>query len=224
MTDGTPAYWWDGSHVMIVGATGAGSDKGGKTATAHYWATAALDHGFDYAIAYAPKGGGYAFPAVRDARAAATAIADGLPAVMWVPRDAAEPADEHADVVAFAEGLDGDVLLVHDDAVMYDEADSLKRSTALLGNPADEDDDRVKSIVATQDPWDMPRKGVRSNVDVVAWVGPLTDAGRSWLRQRGTGEDRIDAIEEHGRTPHAWSVLNADDLDRYPPVPEAFAE
>jgi len=223
MTRELPPYWFDGVHVLVAGTTGSGERWGGKTATAHYWATLAVEAGpYDNAIAYAPKGGGFAWPNVTTALEAAQEVQDGGRYLMWTPQDRSDPAADHADAVSFARGLSGRTVMVHDDAVTYSASDSLAMATALAGNPTG-GGGGVKSIVATQDPWDLPRRGVRSNLPVITWVGPVTDEAMSWFQQVKTGKigERVKAA--HADTPYTFTVINGDEIHTYDPVPSDFA-
>lgn len=220
MTDRT--YLYDGTHVLIAGVTGSGNQWGGKTATANWWADCLVERGhYDFMVAFDQKGGNYVGERVDGPQAAAQAVQEGHRRLDWSPDGWGDFGEQHVDMVRFADGLNGSVVLVHDDAVMYADSDSLKYATALGGNPGD-GGDAMKSLVVSQDPWDLPRKGVRSNLPVMAWVGPTTEEAESYFRGMKKGS-AFETIRERHTRPHMWSVVDGDRVDTFDPVPEEYA-
>lgn len=219
----------DGSHVLISGVTGAGDDFGGKTSTAAWWLETAVGAGhFDYGLAFSPKGNRFPGPTVTNSREAAQAVSSGARVIEWTisgpPAQLASSdfGDAHAEAMSFAWGLNGSVLAVHDDAVMFAKADSLAWSTALAGNPGP-GEDRIKSIVVSQDPWDLPRQAVRSNLPVLVWVGPLGDDAKRYFDVMKKA-DAADVVRERHTEPYMWSVIDGDgEVMTFGPVPERFA-
>lgn len=217
----------DATHVLIAGVTGAGDGFGGKTSTAAWWLDHAVPGHFRYGVAFSPKGHRFDFATtVTSPLEAAEAIGDGARVLEWTidgsPMDVDNLEDAHAQAMSFASGLEGDVLAVHDDAVRYSGADSLEWCTALAGNPAP-GDDRIKSLVVTQDAWDLPRRGVRSNLPVFVWVGPLSDEGEKFLKQSGKGK-AAEVVRKRHTVPYRWSIIDGDGrVDTFDPVPEQYA-
>lgn len=218
-----PTWLLDGSHVLIAGVTGSGAEYGGKTATAHWWADRAIRSGeYRFALAFDPKGRQYHEGThVAGPREAADAIRDGDRFLDWEPWRSTI-VEDHAAALSFARGLSGDTIMIHDDAIMYAEADSLVEATALSGNPGP-GKPRIKSLVVSQDPWDLPRRGVRANLTVLVWVGPVTETAYGYLRQtRGEGvADRV--RDRHEGQPHVWSAIDGDDVRTIAAVPERYA-
>jgi hypothetical protein len=220
-----PAFT-DGTHVLISGVTGSGADFGGKTTTAAWWMDTAVESGhFQYGIAFSPKGNRFPGPTVTSAREAANAVANGKRIIEWTvdgrPGSVGSLHEEHANCMDFVSGVNGDVLAVHDDAVMYSGADSLSWATALAGNPAP-GENRVKSLVVSQDPWDLPRKGVRTNLPVLVWVGPSGSAERYFDCMKKS--DAYELVNERHTEPYMWSVVDGDDnVITFAPVDERYA-
>jgi hypothetical protein len=111
--------------------------------------------------------------------------------------------------------------MIHDDAVMFGSAESLAWATALAGNPGP-GSDPIKSIVVSQDAWDLPRRGVRANLNNMGWVGPMTDAGRRYW-QTMEREAAADAIADRHIEPYMWSVHDGTELHTFDPVPDDYA-
>jgi len=222
VTRAMSSYLYDGTHVLITGITGSGERYGGKTATGNWWLSEAVEQGhYQYAIAFYPgrAGGKFDGETVHGAREAADAIADGARYLEWVP-DPGDVENAHNDAVKFAEGLDGSVIMAHDDAIRYAQSDSLAWATAAAGNPSG--GGAVKSLVISQDPWDLPRKGVRANLPVMVWVGPMTDTGRRFFEQTRSSQV-AETIDARHVEPFMWSVIDGDTIDTYTPVPERYA-
>lgn len=224
--EGSHPVFADGSHVLISGVTGSGDEYGGKSSVAAWWLDTAVPVHFDFGIAFSPKGSRFAGPTVTNAREAADAIGSGSRIVEWSvsgsPTNFDALGDAHAEAMSFASGLAGDVLAVHDDAITYAGADSLKWCCALAGNPSG-DGNRIKSIVVSQDPWDLPRKAVRSNLPVLIWVGPVTDEIDKFFRQSGKGP-AVDVVRERHDRPFMWSVVDgAGTVSTFNPVPDRYA-
>lgn len=229
MNESTHPVFTDGTHVLISGTTGAGADFGGKSAVANWWLDTAVPSHFDYGIAFSPKGNRFrGAPTVTNAREAARTVNRGTRSVEWsldsAPTELASESmsDAHGQAMSFAHGLNGSVLAIHDDAVMYSDSDSLAWATALAGNPSD-GGGRVKSLVVTQDPWDLPRKAVRSNLPVMVWVGPLGDDAQRYFDSMKKAEAANKVREAHTE-PYMWSVIDGSgDVTTYAPVPEKYA-
>lgn len=223
----------DGTHCLVAGVTGSGERWGGKTSTAAWWMDsvvpddlAAPAH-FRYGIAFSPKGN--RFPnakTVSDMDSAFEALGERRTKIEWTvdgsPIDGIDLSSSHAECMEFARRLPGDVFLVHDDAVLYSSADSLQWATATAGNPPP-GDPRIKSVVVSQDPWDLPRRGVRSNLPVLIWVGPTTAEAEKFFRQSGKSE-AFDVVESRHKEPYRWSIIDgAGDVATFNPVPSDYA-
>jgi hypothetical protein len=224
------SYLWDGTHILVAGVTGANEsvDAGGKTATSNWLAQQVVDGGHaDWAIAFAPKGPGLFFDnrggdaaVVGTAREAADAYAEGARFLEWVPDTRGDVAAQHDDATRFAEGLAGGGVFVHDDAVTYAGSDGLAWATALAGNPTD--GDGIKSVVVTQDPWDLPRKSVRTNLNVLVHVGPVTSDARRYFDVMKMSW-AADVVEDRHTDPYVFSAVIGERVDTYEPVPAAYA-
>jgi len=216
------AYLYDNSHALIAGITGAGDGYGGKTATANWWGDQAVEGGhFDYMLAFDPKGGNFVGENVTGPVEAAEAIQGGARRIDWSPAYGDDLEEQHDTFLRFAQGLNGDAVLIHDDAVMYASADSLKWATALGGNPGD-GQNALKSLVATQDPWDLPREGVRANLPVTIWVGPINETGEHFFESNNMSSV-ADQIRREHTEPHMWTVRNGTETMTYDPVPAEYA-
>lgn len=216
-----PNFLTDNSHVLLSGVTGSGETAGGKTATANWWQTQLVEQGHvEWSITYDPKGGQFTGQTVRGPTEAADAVQAGANQLNWWPRHESDLADQHDDAIRFAEGLRGSVVVVHDDAVTYADADSLQWATALAGNPG-KGQDPIKSIVVSQDPWDLPRKGVRANINNLGWVGEPTPEMERYYDVMRRGHVAEEIAERH-TAPYMWSVHDGSELHTYEPVPERF--
>lgn len=226
MTD-APTWLTDNTHVLVSGVTGSGDAFGGKTSTAAWWLDMAVERGhFDYALAFDLKGGRFPGADVTNAHEAAEAVQRGERRLDWTvngsPVDMGDFSDEHAEAMSFASGLNGSVIVAHDDAVMYGDADSLRWATALAGNPSG-GDHAVKSLVISQDPWDLPRKGVRSNLPVLVWVGPTGEDSERYfdVMKKSAAHD---LVSQRHTEPFMWSAVDGDgSVTTYGPVPEKYA-
>jgi hypothetical protein len=232
MSSSAPAFLTDAGHVLLTGITGSGDKYGGKSTTAAWWSDMLVDRGhYDYAIAFDPKNAGYVGRTVRSVEAAAAAVEDGDRRIHFVAGDhMLDPdgdalAEKHREVAAFVRGLArrGDVVAVHDDAVMYRDARSLAWFTAVGGNPG-RGRNRVKSLVVSQDPWDLPRRSVRSNLDVLVWVGPVGRNTEKYFRTMDMA-GALDTVEaRHAGEAYVWSAIDGEDVYTFDPVPEAYAD
>jgi hypothetical protein len=222
MHDDAPAFLTDNSHVLLSGVTGSGEAAGGKTATANWWADRLVEAGhFDYAVAFDPKGRQFRGTDVTGVRDAASAVEDGARRLDWSPEGRADLAERHDMAARFVEGTAGSVVMVHDDAALYADGDGLAWATALGGNPGP-GDYPVKSLVVTQDPWDLPRKAVRANLANVGWVGPMTDDAARYfdVMQKSGMADVVRA--EHDA--FWWSVHDGAEVHTFTPVPGEYAD
>lgn len=220
----------DSTPVYVGGVTGGAQtdDAGGKTTTAAWWTDKAVEAGhFRFALAFSPKGSNFPdFEQVSNAREAAAAVKDGARRLEWTPpgspADMPDLDDAHAEAMSFADGLRGDVIAVHDDAQLYPGADSLAWAVSMAANPGGADD-VVKSLVVAQDPWDLPRQSIRSNLTVMVWVGPVTDNAERYFQVMETPDVAEKVRERHAR-PYMWSVIDADgSVTSFEPVPDRYA-
>lgn len=227
MSDGVahPAFT-DGSHVLVAGISGSGDRFGGKTSTCSWLVDHLVPDHFDFGVCFSPKGHNFPGPTVTTAPDAADAVASGARVVEWSvsgsPFDVDDLDERHAEAMDFADGLDGSVVAIHDDAAGYAGSDSLAWATSMAGNPAS-GDDPIKSLVVTQDPWDLPRRSVRTNLPTVVWVGPLSSEGEKFFRQNGLS-DVVEPIRERHSVPYRWSVIDPDGrVTSFRPVDESYA-
>jgi hypothetical protein len=225
MSEQRPPFLTDPAPVLLSGTTGSNDAAGGKTTTAHWWSDTLVAGGhYEYLIAFSPKGGNFAAEPVANAREAADAVAGGADRLEWTRpgmTGGGDLAEWHHAAVQFADGLAGSVVFVHDDAQMYPSGAGLAGAVSMGDNPGG-DADVIKSIVTCQDPWDLPRKGVRANLNNLGWVGPMTDAGRRYFETFSL-PDVADAIADRHTEPYVWSVYDGVDVWTFDPVPEDYA-
>ncbi|PSP81424.1 hypothetical protein BRC81_00225 [Halobacteriales archaeon QS_1_68_20] len=220
-------YLTDGSHVLIAGATGAGSEYGGKTATANWWHHQAVENGHhDVGLYYDPKGMRNIKGKDTDSTPYETlsGLAEGYRSGQrlfhYKPSD---PAGDHEDVKEWLRNLPGNKIVVHDEAQAYKDAESLSWFLSQGGNLAhgNERTGDIRSLVVTQRPWNIHEE-LRSNMPLKVWVGPTGSEFRSYMdaeRMKRAGEQ---IAENTGA--HKWSVTDAGDyVHTNPPVPEEYA-
>lgn len=221
-------YFVDNSHLLFAGITGAGAREGGKTATSNWLQAKLVRQGhFDYSVCFSLKGGNFDAATVRDAEEAAQAIADGDRRIEWTVEgspasfDSGTVATAHVEAMSFADGLNGDVVAVHDDAQMYPDSNALAWASSMAGNPGS--GSAVKSLVVCQNPWSLPETNVRTNMGAMVWVGPVNDNAERYFRvMQMSGQ--LATVRERHTEPFMFSVVTESAVDTYAPVPEKFAE
>jgi len=211
----TEPYFTDRTHVLISGVTGSGDAYGGKTATANWWLDSVVPSEFDYGFYFDPKGTAtIQGHTVHGLTRVGSLVREGTRTFHvqpgWEERDKA-----HTALMQFVdEHLDGSALLIHDEAYSYE--GRLEWATATAGNAVP-----AKSIVVSQDVWDLPRN-VRSNTPVKVWVGPYTDEAKRYFEVMGI-KSKGETIRERHTEPYMWSVIDGDTVDTYNPVPSKYA-
>lgn len=216
-----PAFLTDPAHVSLSGVTGSAEGAGGKTSTANWWGDMLLERGhFLFMLSFDVKGGNYVGASVSNAAEAAKAIKAGNRRINWQPIAMGDLEEQHTQAVQFADGLNGPTVMIHDDAVNYADSAGLKHAISMAGNPSD--GNPVKSLVVSQDMWDLPRKGIRSNIHNVGWVGPATPEMRRYFEVMKR-PDVADQIEARHVEPFMWSVHDGMELHTYQPVPEEYS-
>lgn len=218
----TPHFLTDNSHISLSGVTGSGKNAGGKTATTNWMLSTLVEKGhYNYAVAFDPKGGQYNGTMVVTPEQAANAISNGENILNWTITDIENVEQRHSQAFSFADGLAGSVVFAHDDAVMYADSGALKNAIALAGNPGP-GDFPIKSIVVSQDMWDLPRKSIRSNINNLGWVGMPTAEMTKYFKVMGQ-QHISDVIEKRHTKPFMWSVYDGTTVHTYNPVPSKFA-
>lgn len=225
MTEQT--YFTDNGHVLLSGITGSKEHHGGKTATANWWQHTLIEQGhFDYAVCFSPKGNNFKAVNVSSPHEAANAVQNGSRNLEWIVKGSPASfgdgtvSDAHVEAMSFADGLNGDVVAVHDDAQIYPDSNALAWACSMGGNPGS--GGAVKSLVASQDPWDLPRKAVRANIDTLVWVGPVNKDAERYFEVMKMKE-QVSAVKKAHKEPHMFSVVTGGDVDTFNPVPGEFA-
>ena len=216
-------YLTDGSHVLIAGATGSGSEYGGKSVLANWWFEQSVRAGNrDMGVFYNPKRLGYVRgTTVRSLKGLAEAYQAGKRLFDFRPRDSE---DSHSDLVAFLRQLPGSKIVVSDEAQAYRGADSLDWLLSQGGNmeQSAEPTGDIRSLVVTQRPWNLGEQ-LRANMPLKVWVGPFGSEARSFFETEKMA-DAADAVESNTGA-YRWSVTDAGDYVRtHKPVPEDYAK
>lgn len=210
-------YLTDGSHVAISGVTGVGRKFGGKSVTANWWQYNAVEKGwYDLSVYFNPKHDDFVKgEAVHSLKGFAESYQAGTRRFDFRPASTSG-ADEHGRVMEFLNELPDSVLVVHDEAASYADADSLHWATARAGNEAD-----MRSLVIAQRPWDLG-ESVLANCPLKVWVGPTTPEARRYFQSLQI-ESAFDLVEQN-TGPHMWSVIDGGSyVETNPPVPADFA-
>lgn len=219
-----PYYLTDNTHVLIAGATGAGRKYGGKTVTANWWVTRAVESGeHDVGLFWNPKGQSFIRGrTVESLKGLAESYRAGYRHFDYRPAHGHE-VEEHGDVVAFLRNVPGNKIVAHDEAQDLRDADSLDWCLSQGGNLRDSDftTGDIRSLVLTQRPWNLPEE-LRANMPLKVWVGPFGQEARRYFRD----EQMREAAEkiEQATGQYRWSVTDAGDyVETHAPVPEEFA-
>lgn len=227
MTD-RATYFVDTSHLLFAGITGAGEAEGGKTATCNWLQHELVRRGhFDFSVCFSPKGGNFDAVTVRSPDEAAGAVAEGHSRLEWTVDgspasfDSDTVADAHVEAMSFADGLNGDVVAVHDDAQMYPDSSALAWAASMAGNPGS--GEAVKSLVVCQNPWALPETNVRTNMGAMVWVGPVNDNAERYFKVMQMG-GQLDTVKRRHTEPFMFSVVTESEVHTYAPVPEEYAE
>lgn len=212
-------YLTDNGHVLISGATGAKEEYGGKTTTANWWFEQSVEQGWhDVGVFVNPKGHSkIRGQTVSTLKGLAQSYKHGKRLFDYrLDHDDAE--GDHQRLVEMLRGLPGEKILVHDEAQMYRDAESLNWCLSQGGNL---DSGSIRSLVLTQRPWNLPEEH-RANMPVKIWVGPVTSEGRKFFEvehMRGA----ISEVEED-IAPYHWAVTDGGEYQHTnPPVPEDYA-
>lgn len=212
-------YLTDGGHVLISGATGAKEGYGGKTVTANWWFSNAVEKGwYDQGVFINPKGHGWLEGReIHSLQGLAQSYRSGQRLFnIHVPHDDAERAVDG--VIEFFRNVDGDTIVVFDEAQAYRDSRELSWVLSQGGNL---DGGAFTGLVITQRPWSLSETK-RMNLPVKIWVGPVTSEGRKFFQteQMQSVADELDGEMQ----PYHWAVTDAGELQHVnPPVPEAYA-
>lgn len=213
MSRESPVWLYDSTPVLISGATGAGSDMGGKSTLAQWWSYQLVRKGhFDTVIAFDAKGATKYGAVVGGYEQASSALASGENRVTVRPGTTGSELEEaHEETAQFVKAYPKKTVFIHDDAIMY-VGDSLQNSIAVYGNM----DPPVKNIVISQDPWDLPRRGILSNLTVKIWVGPFTSEAERYFDVMKI--DGKEAVREKHTKPHVWTAVNGSEVTTFRPI------
>lgn len=219
-----PYYLKSGAHVMISGATGAGAEKGGKTALANWWFSNLVTRHDepDIGVFFNPKGEGFirgktvrSLPELKDG------VEDGRQLFDYRPT---RVGTAHARLIRFLRSIQGGKVVVHDEVVQYAESEMLEWVLRQGGNISNSDryrSDNIMSIVTTQHPWDIP-ENLANNIPLVVWVGPTTKESDRYFNALGVSSAYDDVAQNTG--PHKWSVVDGGEyITTHEPVPASYA-
>lgn len=224
MTDNPPYYLKSGAHVMISGATGAGDEKGGKTALANWWFSNLVNRHDkpDIGVFYNPKGEGFVRgKTVRSLSELKDSLKEGRRVFDYRPN---RVAIEHARLIRFLRSIRGEKVVVHDEVIQYAESDMLEwilRQGGNIGNSERWRSGNIMNLVTTQHPWDIP-ESLGNNIPIVVWVGPTTKESDRYFTALGVSGAYDDVAENTG--PHKWSVVDGGEyITTHDPVPASYA-
>lgn len=222
-------YLTDGAHCLIAGATGAGSDYGGKSVLANWWFQQSVERGWhDMGLFYDPKGLSYVDQSdqvrrVSSLKGLAESYRAGYRMFAYYPNYDDLDA-EHARVIEMLRQLPGSKIVVHDEAQEYATEDSaLNWCLSQGGNMANsrETTDDIRSLVVTQRPWNLGET-YRANMPLKVWVGPFGNEASKFFQ--------VEQMKTAGRqvanrtAPYHWSVTDGGDyVTTHEPVPEDYA-
>lgn len=220
-------HYLRGPHSFISGLSGAGADKGGKTALGNWWIYNAVNNHQhpEIGVFFNPKAEN--FIKGRTARSLAD-IRDGLVDGhrvfdVRVP-EGADTVSVHERLIKFLRSIDGTKIVAHDEAYQYGDSDMLEWSLRQGGNIGDSErwqSGDMQSLVITQHPWDIPEK-VAQNAPVKVWVGPAVGESDRYFSAMQIGSAK-DKIRQH-TGPHKWSVIDGGEyVETNPPVPDEYA-
>lgn len=224
-------YLNDGSHVLISGATGAGSDYGGKSVLANWWFQKSVLNGWhDVGVFFDPKGLQYVSRSdqvrrVRSLQGLAQSYRAGYRLFDYYPRSTEKDdlEQEHERLIQMLRELPGGKIVVHDEAQSYQDSSGLNWCLSQGGNMSNssEPTDDVRSLVVTQRPWNLGEE-LRANMPLKIWVGPFGNEARRFFQ----GEQMEAAGKKVAEltAPYHWSVTDGGDyVTTHQPVPEKYA-
>lgn len=217
-------YLSDSSHVLITGATGAGKEFGGKTVTLNWWVNESVKNGWhDLGIVFNPKGHRFINgQKVQSLKGLAESYRAGKRRFNFIPYGDTEAV--HSGLMEFVRQVPGSAIVGHDEAHEYADSDMLDWCFRQGGNVADSvkyETGDIRSIAATQHPWDLP-EGVANNVPLKVWVGPATDESERYFQTMGIS-GAYDSIRENTGQ-YRWSVVDGGKfVETNPPVPSNYA-
>ena len=216
-------YLTDGSHVLISGATGAGSEFGGKSVLANWWFSQSVEQRWhDLGLFYNPKGLSYVRgQTVTSLSGLAQSYRAGYRLFDYRPSNDVEA--EHEAVIETLEQLPGSKIVAHDEAQSYQGSEKLNRALAQLGNMsnASTPTDDIRSLVITQRPWNLNEE-LRANMPLKVWVGPYGNEAEHFFNA-----ERMSAAGEKVRAntgAYRWSVTDGGEfVETNEPVPGEYA-
>lgn len=225
-----PYYLTDGAHALISGATGAGSEYGGKSVLANWWFQQSVSKGWhDLGVFFDPKGLGFVagddVRRVRSLKGLAESYRAGYRLFDYYPQASGDDLeDEHSRLVEMLRQLGGKKILVHDEAQSYAATDnSLEWCLSQGGNMSNSSEatDDIRSLVVTQRAWNLPEI-LRANLPLKVWVGPMGNEARKFFKSEQMTR-AAEKVEQHTGQ-YRWSVTDGGDyVTTHDPVPEEYA-
>lgn len=221
-TSESPYYLSDGSHVLIAGATGAGSEYGGKSVLSNWWVSNAVESSLaDVGVYINPKGLGY----VRGARVSSLkGMAESYRSGNRLFDVRMSSVEQHERLTRFLRELPGEKIVAHDEAQSYRDSEGLNWLLSQGGNMANssEPTGNIRSLVVTQRPWNLSEE-LRANMPLKVWVGPFgTEARRFFETERMHSAAEL---TEKATAAYHWTVTDGGDyVSTNAPVPEEYAQ
>ena len=214
-------YLTDNSHMLITGATGAGSRFGGKSSTANWLFEQSVDRGhFEAGVYFDPKGHSFIRgETVRSLGDLVGAWQRGQRLFHYVPT---EPEPEHSNLIQALRNTTGQKIIVHDEAHSVADSDMLDWCVRQGGNVGQRfATGDIRSVVVSQHPWDLP-ESVGQNVPLMVWVGPKTQQAKRYFDTMGIGSAFAELPDA---PPYHWTVIDAGEIVKtHAAVPEAYAK
>lgn len=215
-------YLTDFSHMLIVGATGAGDKFGGKTVLGNWLYHNAVQSGFvDIGIFFNVKGHNF----IRGTKCyglkdVVEAYNTGSRLINYIPRD--NVMVEHSRLVEVFRKVSGSKIFVHDESHVLEDSKELDWCFRQGGNVGEKyRTDNIRSIAITQHPWDL-EQSLLNNTPLTVWIGPKTAEAKRYFQTMQL-ERTYEEIPEDLDSYH-WCVIDGGELVTInAPVPQDYA-
>lgn len=207
-------YLTDGGHTLISGATGARDDYGGKSTTANWWFSKAVEKGHRAVGVFVnPKGHSHI-------RGQSVASLKGLAESYRAGHRLFNFQSDNVDpLIQFLRQIPGEKIIVLDEAQSYADSEQMNWVLSQGGNL---DSGSIRALVLTQRPWNLSEE-LRANLPVKIWCGPVTPEGVNFFQSEHMASV-IPEVERNMTAPYQWAVTDAGEYQHTnPAVPAAYA-